>query len=205
MTCTGLHLPQSPEEFATCWARVTSVVDPSSRLPQSPFVAPGVTDIAQYERLLGTDFVPVLDALAELHGDDDITLVTVEPDPAYYREHYSHFPALRVQRSALAECFWEGLAFEPLGDPTGSVAYTADVVAVAGSTGAWAVWGQRDWDLVLVHSAAASRPWLDVGVPFASAREALRDFTTPSRGGAPVPDGEAATFAANLKPPGTGT
>jgi hypothetical protein len=51
-------------------------------------------------------------------------------------------------------------------------------VALTGSTHTWSAYGQRDWDLALVHSPAAQRRWLESDeAPFVSAREALETFT----------------------------
>jgi hypothetical protein len=184
--------------FNECWSEMACVIDPAIRLPRSPFVHQHTVHIAQYERLLGTDFVPVLEGLADAHMDDGFTLTVIEPEPAYYRTHYSYFPALRFERRTLQERFWSALAYEPQGDPTGAIAYTADVVAVVGATRRWAVWGQRSWDLVLVQTDEPAGPWLDAGVPFVTARVALRDFTMPSRPSVPLPEDQVALFLENF-------
>jgi hypothetical protein len=195
----GLHMPLTADGFAACWSEAASAFNLSARLPDLPFLAPtGAVSIAQYGRLLGTDFVPVLQALAAANGDDGITLVVIEPDSSHYRQHYSYFPGFRVDRDALADKYWAGLSHEPSGDPTGAIAYTADVVAVVGSTRTWAVWGQRDWDLVLVHSPVVDGPWLKAGVPFVSARDALADFTAPTRWAMPLTETQVSTFLRNL-------
>ena len=178
MTHDGLLIPRNAHEFAECWADVTAVLDLTSRLPELPFRAGGgEIRVAQFEHLLGTDFVPVLEELSDDHGDATFTVVVIEPEPSYYVEQYSHFPAVRLERTALAARYWEGIAHEPAGDPTGAIAYTADVVAMVGAARRWAVWGQRDWDLVMVHSSASVGSWEHASVPFVSAEEAIRDFT----------------------------
>jgi hypothetical protein len=158
----------------------------------------GHVDLAQFGHLLADDFAPVLTALAVAHGDAHVSLVVAEPAPAYYLKHYDFRPGLRLPIEALAGDYWEALSYEPLRDPTGAIAYTADVVVVVGSTSAWAVWGQRDWDLVLVHTAAGGGPWLDVGVPFVPAARALYDFTDPERSDAPLTGSDRARFLANF-------
>lgn len=199
MTDQGLFVPKNADEFATCQADVVAVLDLTSRLPELPFrVSGGEIRIAQYEHLLGTDFVPVLAGLADDHGDAAVTIVVVDPDPAYYVKQYSHFPAVRLERAALPERYWEGISYEPSGDPTGAIAYTADVVAVAGATRGWAVWGQRDWDLVLIHSTAPAGPWADTSVPFVSAEEAVQDFTFASSGEVSLAEPEIAALLKNL-------
>ncbi len=199
MIPSGLRIPRAADEFAACQAKAESAVDPAARLPDWPFIRPaGYVAIAQYERLLGTDFVPVLEALAGAYGDEDITLVVIEPDPSYYQQHYGHLPGFRVLRAGLGDGYWAGLSHEPHGDPTGAIAYTADVVAVVGSSGSWAVWGQRDWDLVLVHASTADDAWLKVDVPFVAPHQALEDFTALERSATPLTEAHISTFLRNL-------
>ena len=133
-----------------------------------------------------------------------MTVVVMDPDPSYYAEHYLHFPAVRFERAALPERYWEGIAYEPSGDPTGAIAYTANVVAVAGTTRGWAVWGQRDWDLVLVHSTARAGSWADSSVPFVSPAEAVQDFTFASKREVSFAEPELAALLRNLDAHGAG-
>jgi hypothetical protein len=201
----GLHVPRSSDEFATYQADVMAVLDLTSRLPDLPFRISGdEIRIAQFGHLLGTGFAPVLAGLADDHGDAAVTLAVVEPKPSYYIEQYSHFPAVRLERAALSERYWEGISFEPSGDPTGAIAYTADVVAIAGATRGWAVWGQRDWDLILIGSTAPAGPWADTSVPFVSAEEAVRDFTFGSRAEVSLAEPEIAALLRNLEAYGAG-
>jgi hypothetical protein len=195
-----VHIAKSADEFAACMAEVTEAVDVSSRLPDWPFLAPsGYVSICEFSRLLGSDFVPVLQELAASHGDNEITLVVLEPDPSYYRRAYSHFPGFRIESESLTdEAYWAALSYEPKGDPTGAVAYTADVVAVVGSSRAWAVWGQRDWELALVLAPSEIGDRLRRSLPFVNAREALGDFRGPSGWVKPLTETEIATFLRNI-------
>jgi hypothetical protein len=195
-----LQIPGSEAEFSTIWAEVTTAVDPSLRLPDWPFVqAKGHVVIGQYERLLGADFVPVLETLTSAHGDDYISFITINPDPEYYVTNYGHFPAFRIAHDALAVEYWPALTYEPGGDPTGALAYTANVVGMVGSTRAWSIWGQRDWDLVLVHTQTIEGAWLHTEVPFVNATDALANFTAPTRWMAPLTDSQASAFLKNLR------
>lgn len=197
MTSSGLQMPQSDDELAAYWSDVASLLDPDLRLPQLPFLAPtGQVDVAQYDRLLGANFVPVLRALGEAHADRSITLVVIDPPPSYYQEEYSFYPAFRASVEGLDDEYWSGLSYEPLDDPTGAIAFTANVVAVVGSTKAWAVWGERNWELALVHTSATDRRWLDQGVPFLPPGDAIEAFTAP-RDRRTLTETEVATFIAN--------
>jgi hypothetical protein len=200
----SLEIPRSESEFSAIWSEVAFAINVSARLPDWPFVqVKGHVAIGQYERLLGTDFVPVLEGLAAAHDDSYISLATIDPDPAYYSKHYRHFPGFRVARDALADDYWSGLSLEPGGDPTGAVAYTANVVGIVGSSHAWSVWGQRYWDLVLVHTQIADGPWLRSGFPFVSAEQALTDFTAPPHWQSPFSEAELSTFLGNFRERGT--
>ena len=90
------------------------------------------------------------------------------------------------------------VAHEPDGDPTGAVTYTADVVALAGSSKRWAVWAERFWDLAIVFSEHSEGPWLSRGVPFVPVEVALTDFTEPDFK-TPLGADQRATFLHNFR------
>jgi hypothetical protein len=185
---------------------VAGAVDTSSRLPDWPFKAPlGYVSICQFDHLLGSGFAPVLEALAASQGDDGISLVVIDPDPSYYRSQYASFPGFRVEPAALRTAYWAGLSREPQGDPSGAIAYTANVVAVVGSTRSWAVWGQRDWELALVLAPAQRGPWLSTGVPFVKSRTEIEELRAPSGWSKPLTHAEVSAFMHNVEQRGSGT
>lgn len=75
----------------------------------------------------------------------------------------------------------------------GEIGVAADVLAVAGASGRWAVWGQRSWELALVWSADGDA-WLRDTVPFASPLQALRDFAGYGTWGTRLEDRDAMKF-----------
>lgn len=158
-----------------------AVVDASIRLPRSPFRIPGTTDICQFNWAIGGKFAPVLRALAEHYGDTSVIAGVIEPDPVtYYENGYGYHPKFSLLTSVLTEgALWERLSFEPEGDPTGAIAFTADIFAIEGSSGQWGVWAQRDWDVALIRSDVTGGQWLAAGVPFTSVDEALTAFVEP--------------------------
>lgn len=197
MTTFGLQTPQSRDEFAAYWSDIESLLDPKLRLPKVPFLAgAGQRAVTQYDRLLGASFVPVLRALGEAHGDRSVTLVVIDPAPSYYQEEYSFYPAFRAPVEGLDDEYWAGLSYEPRDDPTGAIAFTANVIAVVGSTMSWAVWGERRWELALVQASATDRRWLNQGVPFLPPGDAIEAFTAPSDRRT-LTDAEVAAFIAN--------
>jgi hypothetical protein len=153
----------------------------------------------QYTRLLGSDTVPLLQALVATHGDEHVTLLVLDPEPSYYRQ-FGHSPAVRIDPAALTEHgFWEAVANEPGGDAAGALVYSADVVAIVGSTRTWSIWGERDCDLALVHSPTTAVGWTEVDSPplVDDGREALWSWVEPEFRGQ-VPDAFRTTFLRNL-------
>ncbi|MDR5701869.1 hypothetical protein [Agromyces aerolatus] len=54
--------------------------------------------------------------------------------------------------------------------------------AITGSSGRWAVWGQRSWDLGILLSDSEDGPWKNAGVEFLSIEEALEYWVEPTLG-----------------------
>lgn len=172
--------PKDPTAFGALLNCITSVLDTDRRLPDWPCRRRSANaDVCQYSHAIEGTFGPVLQALVDLHGDEAVSLVVLEPSPRYYRYNYGSYPAFSLSSQDLAEAYWEAVAHEPQGDPTGAVIYTADVVALTGSSKTWAVWAERSWDIAVVFSEHRNGPWLSRGVPFVPAEVALRDFTEP--------------------------
>jgi hypothetical protein len=181
-------------------AEISRAVDTGSRLPEWPFLSVrGYVSICEYDSVLGSWFFPVIHELARVHGDDSITFVVLEPDPSYYMRAYSHFPGFRLAPHVSPDDYWEALSYEPNGDPTGAIAYTANVIALVGSSRRWAVWGQRDWEIALVLAEEQRAPWRDVGVPFLPAREALDKFRGPNGWTKKLSQADINTFLSNVE------
>lgn len=196
----GAGFPDNADAFASMLADVAGAVDARVRFPDWPFLLPtGHSLICEFDRLLGSGFAPVLEELTRSHRDDDVTLVVLDPAPSYYWREYSHVAGFRVERDSLHEGYWSGLSFRPQGDPTGAFAYTANVVAITGSSRGWAVWGQRDWELALVHDTMAVGRWQDVGIPFAGPRDAIERFRAPSGWSEPLSESAVSTFIENFR------
>ncbi|MDP9903112.1 hypothetical protein [Arthrobacter bambusae] len=113
---------------------------------------------------------PVLQALVEAHNDTSVSLAVLDPAPAYYRDNYGSYPVFTLPGVTIDDNYWDAVTFEPGGDPTGSVAYTANVVALVGSSERWAVWAERSWDMALVLSQHTNGAWTSAGVTFLQLR-----------------------------------
>lgn len=182
------------------------VIDVSVRLPSWPFrTAVGFGAICEYDRVLGGDFASVLQSLAGIYGDDRVTFLTVEPRDAYYLEAYASIPAFTGEVAALADGYWDALCHEPRGDPTGAIAYSADVVAIVGASGTWGVWGQRDWELAIVLTPDRTEAWMDADVPFFTDPSEVEALRSPPGWGKPLSRAEITAFLMNMRRRGAGT
>lgn len=195
--------PTRAEAYADLLGSVETSVVTESRLPDWPFrAAVSNADICQFDEVVGGVFGPVLAALAEAHGDETITLVMFDPSPDLQRSYFGRYPAFRLPAESIADSYWHALAFEPNEDPAGAVNSVADVVVLAGDSGRWSVFAQRDWDLTIVSSQTVGGGWLERGVPFLSAEEALAEFTEPDFK-IPLPPDDRATFLRHVRERGT--
>jgi hypothetical protein len=199
MSGGGLRIPLGAVEFESCWSAVTALIDPDRRLPDWPFTTKGRhVAVAQYDHLGGRGFVPVLQALASVYGDQEIVLVVTEPTPSYYATNHGFLPGFRVATDALDDGYWGGLSYEPSRDQASAITYLAGAMAVIGSTAKWAIWGQLDWDLVLVQTPDKDGPWLDAGVPFVPPAVALENFTPTERHLKPLTELETSMFLSHF-------
>lgn len=194
-----VRYPSDSRSFERILGDVERVLESDRRLPDWPFrVATGKADICQFSLAVEGPFGPVLQALVDTHADESVSLAVLDPRPGYYRESYGSYPAFTTPGGTIASTYWDLVAHEPGDDPTGAVTYTANVVAVVGTSGAWAVWAERSWDLAIVVSQHANGPWTSRGMNFVSAAEALATFTEPDFK-VPLPARERAAFLHNVR------
>jgi hypothetical protein len=177
---SDLSYPEDAGAFVKLLGEVKRVLDTDLRLPKWPFTAPvGHADICQFDWVVAGDFGAVLDALVVTYGDEAISFVVLEPTPKYYQKNYGSYPTFVTAGATIADRYWELLSYEPGGDPAGAAINTANVVAIVGSSGAWAVWAERSWGLAIVLSQHVNGPWTSRGVNFVPVEEALANFTEP--------------------------
>lgn len=195
---TGVVLYPTEGDFEGVIGCVERAVETDRRLPDWPFrVLRGNADICQFGLALEGPFGAVLQALVDTHGDDTVSAAVLDPSPSYYRENYGSYPGFKVQGQSIGATYWDSVAYEPGGDPTGAMTYTANVATVVGSSGSWAVWAERSWDLAVVLSQHTDGPWTSCGVNFVSAAEGLANFTEPEFK-VPLPPSVRSTFLRNL-------
>lgn len=196
--------PDGEPEFQTLQDSVASRVDLAARFPAWPFRARGYATIFLHDHILATGFGHVLDALAQAYGDEAVTLVGVDPPPAFYRDEFGFLPALQLPREYVREGYGDALWLDRGDDAMAVLAVSLNVVAVTGSSGAWAVWGQRDWEIGVLLTPDRGGAWLDAGVPWSGTDVDLEVVRSPPGWGLPLSDAELAEFARQLRERGSG-
>ncbi len=197
--------PASNDDFQALQDFVAVRVDLDARLPSWPFRgARGYAAIFEYDRILGGSFGNVLAQLARTYSDDTATAVGIEPRPAYYRDEYGLLPAFRIPGERLGIDYGDALRFEPGGDPTGALGDSLDVIAITGSSGAWSVFGQRDWEIGLLLAPDSNGPWLDAGVPWFAFDVDLDAIRSPAGWGTSLSENDREEFARLCRERGSG-
>ena len=184
---------------------VGAVAELRARLPAWPFRPQAAfSHVIEYDRVLGGDFAAVLVALAQAYGDGAVATVVLDPDVRYYSEAYGILPGFQVETASLEAGYGEGLRHEPGGDPTGALAYTANVIAIAGASGQWALWGQRDWEIALLCTPHDSGPWSRTPVPVFGRDVDLDSIRSPAGWGVALAEEEVREFWQNVRSRGSG-
>jgi hypothetical protein len=201
----GPCFADNEDSFAALVKVVNAQLDTARRLPDWPFkLLDGFALIYEYDRILGGDFGSVISGLVSACGDEVITVVGLEPPPSYYRDAYNFYPGFQLPGSRVSDGYGEGLRYEPGGDPTGAMADTLDVVAITGASGAWSVWGQRDWEIGLLLTRDLGGAWLGDDVPWYGHDVDLASIRSPAGWGMPLSEAQLETFEKNLRERGSG-
>lgn len=197
--------PANDRDFETMQGSVGAWIDLAARLPVWPFrEACGYAAVFEYDRVLGGSFGAVLDELANTYRDVAITTVGVDPSPGYYRAEYGLLPAFRIPRDDVRAGYGAALRCEPGGDPTGALGDTLNVLAIAGTAGAWSIFAQRDWEVGLLLTADREGSWLTAGLPWFDAEVDLDSIRSPAGWGAMLSEADRAEFARRLRERGSG-
>lgn len=177
----------NPAGLEAVIADLRRVVELSARLPAAPFKRSGTDFVCEFERFRGGDFGPVLAALAGQYDDEYVSGVSVAPDSDYYEEFYETYGAFRIPSADIASAYWDALSFRPNDDATGALMFSADVLCLAGSSGDWGVWGEREIGVAVVRTSGSDLSWRQESDLFVSPEAALRDFVEPNFNREPLP------------------
>jgi hypothetical protein len=177
----------------------------SVRLPDSPFLSDGGTDsICEFGRFRGGSFGRFLEALAIQFHDEFVSGALLEPhfylDNEDIRGTYTafHIPAAQV-----AEQYWRSLTFEPNDNAADAMMYSANVLCVAGSSGSWAIWGERIIGVGIVRTIGSDVSWRDDSDWFLSPSDAIHAFIEPNFDLQPLSMEFCQTFLRNVRPVGS--
>ncbi|MFI6526636.1 hypothetical protein [Streptomyces uncialis] len=99
----------------------------------------------EFDVVLAPEFWPALCEMARWHGDDHVELLVLEPDCAdFYVPEGLGYPVVSLSVVAGEDDYWAAIGFEPDGDALGSIAISANVVALTGASAKWGCWGERE-------------------------------------------------------------
>ena len=198
-----ISYPEDPAAFEEVRADLERGLSLATRFPAWPFhVLTGQADVCQFSHIFTDSFADVVSALASDHGETYVVFSVLEPTPSYYREYFGSFPAFKLAQQDISAEYADLVTHEPGGDATGTPAHTADVVALAGSSGGWALYAERRWDLAVVLTQITDGPWTRRDVPFVPVETALADFTEPPYK-LPLDAKDRAQFLSNVHSRGT--
>ncbi|NRQ36424.1 hypothetical protein HII36_32005 [Nonomuraea sp. NN258] len=177
-----------------------------ARLPGQVFKEDaGDALFCEFDAVLTPEFWPALCAMARWHGDGHVELLVLEPDcDAFYLPDYRMYPAMSLSVEADGDDYWAAIGHEPDGDIMGSIAISANVIAVTGPSGRWGCWGERDPEIAVFQgfpNMAARNEWSAQFGPFLDVSGALESYLPLTFAGRVVPDEYAATLTANYGPP----
>ena len=162
----GMHHAVDRGEFWRISRRVGWLIDLSSRLPEWVFWGKhGFVSFFDHAHVLSGGFGEVLEGLAQTYGDESVDVVVFDPPMPYYRDGYGFYPGFIVDSDSLLQGYEEGIGSVPGGDLKGALRADCHDIGIAGSSGKWMVWSQRDWGIGLLVTPDETGPWLSANIP----------------------------------------
>ncbi|MBZ4318668.1 hypothetical protein [Streptomyces huiliensis] len=183
-------------------SHAATTFDLDARLPGQVFKKDiGDSLFCEFDAVLTPEFWPALCTMARWYGDTCVELLVLEPEcDAFYLADYRMYPAISLSVEAGVDDYWAAIGHEPDGDVMGSIAISANVIAVTGPSGRWGCWGERDPEVAVFRgfpSAAAQNEWRTQFGPFLGVSEALQSYLARTFAGWTVPAQYATTLTAN--------
>lgn len=136
--------------------------------------------------------------MARSHGDEHVELLVLEPAcDSYYLSMYQTYPALSLSVEASEDEYWALIGHEAASDIFGSIAISANVIAVTGPSGRWGCWGERDPEVAVFRgfpTAAVRDEWQTQFGPILDVSGALESYLPLTFPRWTVPDEWAATY-----------
>lgn len=183
-------------------SHASAVFHLDSRFPDQVFKQDARDSLfCEFDAVVAPDFWPTFCAMARWHGDQRVELLVLEPDcDAYYLPKYQMYPAISLSIEAGVDDYWAAIGYEPGGDAYGSMAITANVIAVTGASGRWGCWGERESEVAAFRGfpdALSRSEWRARFGPFLEVSDALESYFPWTYTGRAAPDGYVATLTAN--------
>ncbi|MGW2458315.1 hypothetical protein ACWC4J_16065 [Streptomyces sp. NPDC001356] len=183
-------------------SRSAATFDLDARLPDQVFKERAEDALfCEFDAVLTPEFWPALRAMARWHDDTHVEMLVLEPEcDTFYLPEYRMYPALSLPVEADVDDYWAAIGHEPDGDIMGSIAISANVIAVTGPSGRWGCWGERDPEVAVFHgypNVAARDEWRAQFGPFLDVAGAMQSYLPLTFAGRTVPDEYAATLTAN--------
>ncbi|MFD7499703.1 hypothetical protein [Streptomyces sp. NPDC059850] len=190
------------EEYREICSRASATFDLDARLPEKVFRRGGEGSLfCEFDVVLTPEFWPALSAMARWHGDTRVELLVLEPDcDTFYLSDYRIYPAVSLPVEADESEYWAAVGYEPDGDIMGSLAISANVIALTGPSGKWGCWGERDPEVAVFQGfpdAATRSDWRTRFGPFLEVAGALESYLPVTFANWAVPQEYAATLTAN--------
>ncbi|WP_146771108.1 hypothetical protein [Prauserella muralis] len=162
---------ESESELRQISSRLHRIVDPSSSLPDWPFIpVEGEVDICEDVEFSGDDFAVALAEIAKVHRDKSLYFVTLDGGDMR--------PCFSLAVEEIPRGYRAAVGHEPVEELNGgSIRDAVTIFAIFGDSTKWAVWGDRNWEVLVVYSPEVRRPWRDATeLEFVTAARAVDDL-----------------------------
>ena len=170
-------------QLEAIFADLETVIDLAARYPMSPFRSDGgYFWFCEYEEFCGGRFGPLLKGLADRYGDRTIVGSVIEPPPEIlFNVASDEVAAFRLSASTIDSTYADTMTYVPSEGSSFDILMASHVLAVAGSSGQWAVWGERlGWGIAVLWTADADSSWLGTSQSFVTAVQAFGWYAEPN-------------------------
>ena len=193
---------KDPEVYQAIRSRVSGTFVLDARLPEQVFRNRDAEILfCEFGPVLSPELWPAISDMARWHGDRHVELTVLEPGcETFYLPEYRLYPALSVPVDADEDEYWAAIGNEPNGDVMGSLAISANVIAMTGASGRWGCWGERDPEVAIFQGfpdAPTRDDWRTRFGPFLDVTGALESYLPLTFKNWTVPELYATTLRRN--------
>lgn len=141
-------------EFATQRGELAAIearFDMIKRFPSVPIVGiSGSSWVLSFDDVLSSRFAGRLRELVDAFGDESVEVLAVDEDAEKWSRQLGILPGFVAKGENLVTGYLDGLWDPPRASAGWELFLNGSVFAVAGSSGKWALWTQRDWEIGLL-------------------------------------------------------